>query len=90
MYNQRNFGVYFILSSDTGPKRFLFSLFFLIFFLFIYLVIFLVAVEFEFDSVCFVFLLTYYAMRVGKQTSKLLEKILILFAVYTKAFDQSH
>ena len=44
--------------------------------------------EFESDLGCFVFLLT--AMRVGKQTSKLLEKVLILFAVYTKAFDQSH
>ena len=84
MYIQRNFRVYFILSSDTGPNRFLFSLFFIPLFFF------QVEVEFEFDLGCFVFLLTYYAMGVGKQTSKLLEKILILFAVYTKAFDQSH
>ena len=60
MYVQRNFGVYCILSSDTGLKRFFVFIYFLIFFQ--------VEVEFEFDLSCFVFLLT--AMRVGKQTSK--------------------
>ena len=44
--------------------------------------------EFEFDLGCFVLLLT--AMKVGKQNSKLLEKVLNLFAVYTNAFNQSH
>ena len=62
MYIQRIFGVYFILSSDTGPIRFLF-----LFFIFSFFFFFQVEMEFEFDLSCFV-LLT--AMRVGKQTSK--------------------
>ena len=61
MYIQRNFGVYCILSSNTGPNRI-----FVFIYLFIYF-FFQVEVEFEFDLSCFVFLLT--AMRVGKQTS---------------------
>ena len=78
MYIQRNFGVYFILSSDTVPNM---CFYFILFFLG------RGGIRIWLGLLCF--LINCYEGG-QTETSKLLEKILNLFAVYTNAFDQSH